>query len=331
MNLHSIDEPATVPPSYRLVALETTQQDNERSSPMGTDQATDDAGVIFRHTSWAGSRRCVIAALESDPAWQSRLERFRSCGRNGWVMRSLEDPDRYRVKCDKCKDRFCQPCTTERARRVGTAVRAFATGRDVRFITLTLRQSDRTLTEDVDRLYAGFVKLRRRAQWRKTQKGGIALMEIKRRRGDDGWNVHLHMLSEGHHLAKSVLSKLWLEITGDSFIVKIQWCHDVEGAAFYATKYAGKGIHGSCYHDADVLRDAMVAIKGRRLIAKWGTWRELDLNDNDTTETWVPVDSLNRLARRRQAGDPVARAILERLFGARTCDTARSPPMECGG
>ena len=318
------------PLSCILDALETDPQSPDRTSPLGIEPPPIDVGVIFRHTSWAGSRRCVDAALSSIIDSEDRLDRFRSCGHNGWVLRSVENPDLYRVQCDKCKDRFCVPCAVERSRHIAACVQEFACEREIRFITLTLRQSTRSLSADLDRLYAGFVKLRRRALWLKSQKGGIAFVEIKRRRGDDGWHVHLHALSEGHYIGQNALSQAWHRITGDSFIVNVRWCDSPSRAAYYAAKYAGKGIHGNCYHDPSILREAIIALTGRRLVAKWGTWRELDLKQFAEPGLWLAVDSLARLLHRRDTGDPVARHILETLTGERSCDTARSPPAECG-
>lgn len=321
---------APSPLSCSLDALETKAQYVDTTCPVGMDEPPSDAGVSFRHSGWSGNRQCVDAALDGLSDGSDRLARFRSCGCNGWVMQSIEDPRRYRVKCDKCRDRFCTPCATERARLVASCVKEFSHGRELRFITLTLRKSDRSLAEDVSRLYNGFAKLRRRRLWSKSQKGGIAFIEIKRRRGDDGWHVHLHAISEGRDVCQDKLSVAWHQITGDSFIVHVRWCDSDDRAAFYAAKYAGKGIHGSCYHDADVLREAIVALKGRRLIAKWGTWRELDLETNEEPGAWIAVDSLAHLIHRKNAGDVVAGEILASLSGEKTCNTARSPPAECG-
>lgn len=322
------DDPSAL--SYSLDALETKPQNIGTGPTLGTELPPADVGVQFRHSGWSGNRQCVDAALDGMPEEVNRLARFRSCGHNGWVMRSIEDPERYRVKCDKCRDRFCTPCATERSRLVASCVEEYGRGRQIRFITLTLRKSGRTLREDVDRLQLAFAKLRRRRIWTRSQKGGIAFIEIKRRRGDDGWHVHLHALSEGGYVSQDDLSVAWHELTGDSFIVHVKWCESAERAAFYAAKYAGKGVHGSCYHDPTVLTEAIVALKGRRLFAKWGTWHDLQIESNDEPGGWIAVDSLARLIRRRDTGDVVAGKILQSLCGEQSCDTARSPPEACG-
>ena len=318
--------------SYVLDTLETTQHVGQTPLPAGSWEGSDDTGVSFRHSGWDQRRRCVQLALSELADSEGRRNRFDSCGRHSWVLRSVEDPDVYRIACDKCKDRFCQPCSQERARHIAQCVGDFSQGKELRLITLTLRQTDNTIADDVDRLYAGFVKLRRRVLWTKSQKGGVFFIEIKRRRGGAGWHTHMHVLSEGYWIKKSALSQMWLEITGDSFIVDVKFCDSGEDAARYVAKYAGKGVHGSCYHDADVLREAIVAIKGRRLVGKFGTWRELSFDHDVPPGEWVGVDSLRRLVRRSVDGDLAARFILAVLKGDDSCDTEpRSPPVlgEC--
>jgi hypothetical protein len=206
----------------------------------------------------------------------------------------------------------------------------FAKDREIRLVTLTLRKSARSLTEDVDRLYAGFTKLRRRRLWSRGQKGGVFFIEIKRRRGDDGWHVHLHVLSEGTWISKKDLASTWREITGDSFIVDVKFCESGEDAARYVAKYASKGVHGSCYHDHSILREAMEAIKGRRLVGKFGCWRDLDLDRDVVVGVWLPVDSLRRLLHRRDSGDSEASLILDQLLGATSCDMFPQIPPDPG-
>ena len=146
-------------------------------------------------------------------------------------------------------------------------------------------------------------------------------VEIKRRRGDDGWHTHLHVLTEGQWLSKSWLSHAWNELTGDSYIVDIRLCESGERAAQYVAKYAGKGVHGSCYHEPDVLREAMLAIKGRRLVGKWGTWNELDLDRETPDGEWSGVDTLGRLMTRARDGDTEALQIFQYLVGEKSCPT----------
>lgn len=321
-------ECASLPLSSRLDALETSPHYSTAPPSAGPEESSDDLGVEFRHSGWSDRRRCVQSALESLEEADSRRARFNSCGRRAWVMQSKDDPDVYRIACDRCRDRFCQPCSSERARHIASCVGEFAADRELRLITLTLRKTDNDLDVDVDRLYAAFVKLRRRVLWSKSQKGGVFFIEIKRRRGDDGWHTHLHVLSEGHWIEKKRLSAAWLEITGDSFIVDVKFCDSGADAARYVAKYAGKGVHGSCYHDPQVLLEAMVSIKGRRLVGCWGNWHDLDLAAVVPPGEWFAVATLQSLIFRSRDGDPVAYRILNLLSGGARCSTEPRSPLD---
>lgn len=321
----------------RLVDLETTRRiptepcflaaidhRTPRDAAGAADQ--DDPGVLFRHSGWSVLRRCVDDALANLSDSAGRLARFRDCGSHAWVMQSVDDKARYRVACNKCRDRFCTPCARDRARRVANSVAAFAGKRELRLITLTLRQSAKTLQHDIDRLYRSFAVLRRRRGWSQSQRGGVYFCEIKRRRGDDGWHVHLHSLCEGVWLDKKWLSKTWLAITGDSFIVDIRACRSSADAARYVTKYASKGVHGSCYHDPLVLHEAIMSVRGRRLVGKFGSWSVLDLKTEVETGDWLPVDSLSRLLQRSISGEAFACQVLAFLRSQSCQDTERGPP-----
>ena len=323
-----VDEAPTVSlrsglPSFRLDRLETSLHEDPWDPALGAVGLSSDPGISFRHSGWELRRRCVVQALAGIEDAENRLARFRNCGNHAWVLESDNEPGTYRVSCDKCKDRFCDPCAAERARHIAACVAEFAHDRTIRLITLTLRKSKRTLKQDVDRLYAAFVKLRRRATWKATQAGGMYFVEIKRRRGDDGWHTHLHVLSEGAWLSKSWLSHAWNELTGDSYIVDIRLCDSGERAAQYVAKYAGKGVHGSCYHEPEVLREAMLAIKGRRLVGKWGSWGDLDLDHETPEGDWHGVDTLARLIDRSHRGELQAAQILQALIGAEPCTTSQ--------
>ena len=315
------------PLSCQLDALETSPHSTDETPSYGPLETSLDVGVDFRHSGWAENRRRVQHALEALEASEARRARFDSCGRHAWILQSVDDPEVFKIACDRCRDRFCVPCARERSRHIASRVGDFAAGKQLRFITLTLRHTARTMKEDIDRLYAGFVKLRRRRVWAKTQKGGVGFLEIKRAESGAGWHVHMHTIVEGYNIENRDLAAAWHEITGDSFIVDIKWCHSPEQAAFYAAKYSGKGIHGDCYKDPEVLRDSMAGIKGRRLVAKFGTWRVLDLKADTDESEWRGVDSLRRMLTRSANGDPEAQQILTQLKGGTRCNTEpRSPP-----
>jgi len=72
---------------------------------------------------------------------------------------------------------------------------------------------------EVDRIIASFRKLRTRKIW--NAKNGIASIEILKK-GEDSWYVHLHALIDSKWMDQKALLDVWLDITGDSFVVDIR-------------------------------------------------------------------------------------------------------------
>lgn len=287
----------------------------------------EDAGVTFRHSGWQKRRERVLASLERIDPFSSRITRFAACGRNAWVLRSVSDPDVYRVACSKCRDRFCVPCASARGRRVAARVAELSKDRKVRLVTLTLRINNAPLSDQLSRLYCCYARLRRRKVWTSSQLGGIAFVEIKRRAESHTWHPHLHILTEGSYVPKSSLSGAWLEITGDSMIVDIKLCRSGDDAARYVAKYATKGVHGGVENDPEMLDEAVEALKGRRLFACFGSW-SLPADDADLYPgEWRTVGTLRSVVERSLGGDVAARAVLDLLAGGAPCSTEpRSPP-----
>lgn len=243
----------------------------------------------------------------------SRIQRFSRCGAHAYVLRSTQNPDKYRISCDRCRDRFCIPCAKERSRVVASNVRAFIEERSVRFITLTLRSVEGDLAGCVDRLYACFSRLKRRKLWSNSQVGGVAFLEIKWSPAREQWHPHLHIISEGRFLDQRHLSRAWRQVTGDSYVVDIRVIKSSEAAARYVTKYASKGLSGAFSVIPSLLRQAIQCLSGRRLFATYGSWKGADLSKFEMTEDWTPVASLNEMLFRCRMGDLSAREILESL------------------
>lgn len=206
-------------------------------------------------------------------------------------------------------------------------VAELSTNREIRFITLTLRINDAPLGDQVTRLMHCFARLRRRVLWSRTQTGGVAFLELKRRPYNHTWHPHVHIIAEGVFLEKRDLSKAWHEITGDSFIVKIQECDSSSRAAYYAAKYSGKAVHNGVENDPEMLDEAITALKGRRLHTCFGTWSMPDDDDLSPGDEWRPLGTLRSFLERHSRGDLAAGRIIDLLNGEIPCPTEpRSPP-----
>lgn len=253
--------------------------------------------AAFRHASWRADRQRVWDALVRTDAGANRLERFACCGAHATVERCMET-GAFRVRCHRCHDRWCVPCQRSRAQTVAARLRAFI-GRNprVRLVTLTTRHmpGDR-LAELLARLRDGFRVLRRRPFWRDNVRGGVAVVEVTH--GQHGWHPHLHLIALGSYFPQAELSAQWQSITG-SHVVDVRVVRsDTVGA--YITKYLTKPAKPSVYRDPELLAEAVVALKGSRMVQTFGVVKAADLEPEDDegeaaddTLTWIPLGRLD--------------------------------------
>lgn len=285
----------------------------------------------FRHSGWRADRERVHKALWRTQQPFTVQYDFRTCGIYAYVLRSIDDPDRYRVAGSSCHNRFCVPCARERSRAIASNIVAHLNGKPARFLTLTLRSTTEPLKALLDKLQDCFSRLRRRKIWRKRVKGGVSFIELKWNDQLQRWNVHLHCIVTGLFMKQSLLSKEWKAITSDSMIVDIRFVKDEARLAQYVTKYASKPLSHCVLHDPAKLDEAIVALKGRRLATTFGTWRGLLLTPKPDKESWINLGSLREMISSAAAGDAESARILTCLTvpfadsGTRT-SPSRAPP-----
>jgi hypothetical protein len=254
-----------------------------------------------------------------------RINRFETCGKHAWVVRSKEDPERYRISSDHCHDRFCLPCANLRSHTIARNVLGACESKVVRFITLTLRANNRPLVDTIARLYACFSRLRTRAIWKRAVTGGVAFLEVKRNESHNTWNVHLHVLCEGRYVAKERLSRTWMAITGDSYIVDIRLVETQDAAVKYVTKYASKPLDRTVTSSVDLLTESIQALKGVRLAITFGTWRGTQLTETLEPEEWEAIAPLADIIEQASRGVPASVAIMVALKDVQSCQP-HGPP-----
>ena len=284
---------------------------------------------VFRHSHWRDQRNRIFEVLRGLELPRNRLLRYAKCGTHCRVVRSDTDPDRYATQSDTCHDRWCQPCATERARRIATHVRTHVTGKTTRMLTLTLKHSDTPLVCQLDRLRDSLRTLRRSVLWRKRVTGGCAMLECKWSASDQAWHPHAHLLLHGRFVPHSELRKLWHNITGDSYIVHIRPCNSDQQAAAYVAKYVGKPWTGDVERSPDLLRQLIVALDGRRLCHTFGTWRGLKLSEPIDSGTWHYVCDLDDLLMRAKSGEKAAIELLTCLHSVNANDSVLAAPTMC--
>lgn len=292
--------------------LRRMQHDRPRASPA-------ESAII--HRGWHASRVRIRSSLVRIGVPAARLARWDSCGSVAWVERDTHT-GRVRLRCTRCKDRFCRTCSMrKRHQQIGRLLSlAESTPDRLRFLTLTLRHTQTPLPDQIDRLYECFRRLRQRAAWQEHVDAGVAVCEIKL--GKDGmWHVHLHCLIAGKYWSQREISAQWLAVTGDSAIVDIRALPTVRAVA-YVTKYVGKTVPSEVVHDDRLLDASVSALRSRRMVIVFGAWvgkLDDDSADERADEEWVGVDFLDRIAQRACAGSEYDIRILARL-GLRPLD-----------
>lgn len=243
------------------------------------------------------------------------LGRFASCGANAYVLASTLVPGRYRIASDKCHCRWCVPCATERRSLVAANLHdRMPTGR-VRFLTLTLKsQPGVGLRDRLDRLYQCFTRWRTSPRIRPRMEGGLSMVEITWSAEQRSWHTHLHVLCTGSYLPHEVASAEWHRVTGDSYVVDIREVKKRDIAVGYVVKYAGWAVDGSVTSREDQYVEAIRALRGRRMLATWGTWRRMDLTRRpDDGDEWIVVMPLHRLIAMCDAGDADAARVMSTI------------------
>lgn len=289
----------------------------ETGLPTPVDESYEDVQAAsamssnFRHSGWRNWRLRIYDALKRIGTDHVVLHRFQSCGDWCTAWRDPERPERYQVRGNFCRHRYCLPCATNRARIIATNLHAQLETCTARFLTLTLKHEREPLADQIDRLYEAFARLRRRGLWLRNVNAGAWFLEVRYNAGTDEWHPHLHVLITGKYIAHSELKQAWHEVTGDSFIVHITIVRSAKQAAQYVCKYASKPMDYSYVRHQDRLDEAIVAMHNRRLCGTFGDWRRLKLHETPSDETdWVYVGNLGRMLRDARRGNDQYHAIV---------------------
>lgn len=300
---------------FRCTQLDTPETDSqERQDQAGVDLARDyTAAGYFRHSGWERNRLLVAEALGRTDQSRSRRESFSDCGSHAYVLESVDRPGNYRVAGSACHDRFCLPCAQERSYIIAGNVLDEVRKLEVRFLTLTVKTDGLSLAAALEKLHVAFGKLRRRNWFTRRVWGGVAFLELTYSHKEQRWHPHLHCLCTGTWIDKYKLSAMWHEITGDSFIIDIRRPKNKRHVSYYVAKYASKPFNNTFLNHPDLLDEAIVAMKGRKLSLTWGTWRGLQLTETPDEGAWEHVAPLNSIVTAAAHGDLDSLAILERL------------------
>lgn len=276
------------------------------SSPQTWQGLTPDS---FRHSGWMNDRQRVMKAFHRLCIHENRRLHFWGCGDEAWIERSVEHPNRHRIRSTNCRDRWCKVCQQERSRQIACVLSENIEAEKARFVTLTLRSNDLSLKCQLDRLYKCFAKLRARKLWKSTQDGGAAFVEVSYNELTERWHPHLHVICFGTYIPQKALSADWLSVTGDSHVVDVRWIRNPSQVARYVAKYASGSVSPKIYRIPRALDEAILALRKRRLCLTFGSWRGISLRPQEPQGEWERVESLREYFVRLNRGDEDAIAM----------------------
>lgn len=284
----------------------------------------------FRHMNWSAQRAVVRSTMASCATSTAAMDRFDNCG-GECVVEWSETLQKYRLRASYCRCRHCRPCMRSKAALIAANLKTrLETGakneRDrFRFITLTLRHTDRPLVEQIKNLYAHFRALRKTALWKKSQRGGSFQIEVGLNKVGE-WHPHLHIISEGDFIRQHDLANHWMKITGGSFKVDVRAIKTGKDAAAYVAKYVCKGTSDDVWNNPDKAQEWVTSTRGLRTCATFGTWRGFKLLEHDpamSADDWQPVSTLQRIADQARAGSLADEHLLVILADALQYDPSR--------
>lgn len=289
---------------------ETTPESLPASHSMSRALPLTELRRVFRHSGWHAARKALHEAMLHANLPMRRVARFASCGASAWILQSTEDPGLLRVIPDFCHDRWCIPCARTRSARIVSNLMEHVDGQLLRLLTLTLRADPSALRSRVDRLLKAFGRLRSRRFWRDRVSAGVGFLEITRGRSGDHWHAHLHVIVKSAYIDQRALSDAWVQVTGDSPIVDIRKVWNPGHVAKYVSKYVTKPLDAATLKSPQLIREAIEALRGRKLIYAFGAWARLKLLKLPTDTGWTMYASLDELEFRAAHGDDYALAIL---------------------
>ncbi len=217
-----------------------------------------------------------------------------------------------RVGAQSCHLRFCPLCSRTKILTVKQNVtRWLEKAKYPKILTFTLKHSDQSLTDQLNKLYSSFQKIRRLNIMKKNCTGGVWFFQVKKSKSDNLWHPHIHCLVAGKYMHQSELKQKWFHITGDSLIVDIRPIKDKAITARYVARYAASPCNLQPL-DFDECIEVAVALESRRICGTWGICRKLKITSPPKPDTvgWYKLASWNCIYSNKDI-DKNAKAIID--------------------
>lgn len=252
----------------------------------------------------------VYSDLERNPN-SKKVFRLANCRSQAYFMRH-EDTGLLRIASSHCHLRWCPLCATTRRNFIAGQTKDWLqTVNNPKLLTLTLKHSDESLSDQVDRIYDSFRQLRKRSLLRQSIKGGMWFFQVTQSKDGKQWHPHIHALIDSCFMPHAQLKALWLAITGDSTIVDIRPIKDRDATSLHVARYAAAPCDLTSFSPGEaveIVRD----LKGRRLCGTWGSGRQISLRPHkpDDSDKWKRFGSWLVVCEQAKT-DPSARVILD--------------------
>lgn len=307
-SLKSVQMPGKLPghTSSSLEALETNE----------SARWAETRGQAALHAKWSAERAFIISALlggKNRRLWK-RASKIEQCCAFPGVGKDCKN--RPILFLHRCKDRMCSRCQCQRGRVATEKISSKVRGMNAaRFMTLTLKHRQASLSGELVRLASAFKSLRKEPLWKERVVSGVYAIEVTRNAQTALWHVHLHVIVDGGFIAQPQLSALWLKATGDSAIVDIRAVHDRNRTAKYIAAYVSKPSEVKGWPDSAV-REYAEALHGRRMVHTFGKLHgeSIDPGEKDVENKGVKeICSLHRLRVRASLGNVDAERACEIL------------------
>lgn len=205
----------------------------------------------------------------SPPLSPSSLNRFKECRQFAFFYRG-EESGHVTLRANACHNRWCPVCAAAKEVQVLQTVKSWAEKQpNLKFITFTLKSCCDPLHVQMTTLYHAFHELRRSKAWKSRKPKGCWFFQTTYNSHSGLWHPHLHVLAEMPYIPQELLSEIWFNVTGTSYIVDIKKVHNPEQTSEYVARYVSRP--GRLAHlNPDVAADIVGACRGRRLCGVFG-------------------------------------------------------------
>lgn len=265
--------------------------------------------VEFRHAGTLSHRKKIADALAKKRRNKRRVDRFNNCGADAVVM-AATDGTGFKIFATYCGDRLCERCNKSRAWHIAKNVEQFLDRRIVRFVTLTRKTTDETLSQAIKDFRHSFQRLIRTDMWTAAIESCIWFLEVTRGATGRHWHVHLHGLCTGTWIDQRALSRAWEKSSGGSRIVHVELVSGRDQAVAYTTDYAAEIIDKKVANNPKFLREAAAALKSIRLCGTTGKARGLVLTKRERdTRKFRRIGALAKVVRDAASCQPYALAF----------------------